>query len=57
MLKFSNFILFLLFFISSYAQLENLDDNYREDQIYFGVFYNSLINGPSDFNQNMMPTT
>ena len=52
MLKFSNFILFLLFFISSYAQLENLDDNYREDQIYFGVFYNSLINGPSDFNQN-----
>ena len=52
MLKFSNFILFLLFFISSYAQLENLDDNYREDQIYFGVFYNSLLNGPSDFNQN-----
>jgi len=52
MLKFSNFILFLLFFISSYAQLENLDDNYREDQIYFGVFYNSLVNGPSDFNQN-----
>ena len=52
MLKFSNFIVFLLFFISSYAQLENLDDNYREDQIYFGVFYNSLINGPSDFNQN-----
>ena len=52
MLKFSNIILFLLFFISSYAQLENLDDNYREDQIYFGVFYNSLINGPSDFNQN-----
>ena len=52
MLKFSNFILFLLFFFSSYAQLENLDDNYREDQIYFGVFYNSLINGPSDLNQN-----
>jgi hypothetical protein len=52
MLKFWNFILFLLFFISSHAQLDELDDNYREDQIYFGVFYNSLINGPSDFNQN-----
>lgn len=52
MLKFWNFILFLLFFIGSHAQLDELDDNYREDQIYFGVFYNSLINGPSDFNQN-----
>ena len=52
MLKFWNFILFLLFFISSYSQLDELDDNYREDQIYFGVFYNSLINGPSNFNQN-----
>jgi hypothetical protein len=52
MLKFWNFILFLLFFISSYAQYDELDDNYREDQIYFGVFYNSLINSPSNFNQN-----
>ena len=52
MLKFWNFILFLLFFFSSHAQYDELDDNYREDQIYFGVFYNSLINGPSNFNQN-----
>ena len=29
-----------------------MDDKYREDQIYFGVFYNSLINSPTDFNQN-----
>ena len=39
-------------FLLSYSQIDEIDDKYREDQIYFGVFYNSLINSPTDFNQN-----
>ena len=52
MLKLVNLIYFLLFSILSYSQINEIDDKYREDQIYFGVFYNSLINSPIDFNQN-----
>ena len=52
MLKLVNLIYFLLFSILSYSQINEVDDKYREDQIYFGVFYNSLINSPIDFNQN-----
>ena len=52
MLKLVNLIYFLLFSILSYSQINEVDDKYREDQIYFGVFYNSLINSPTDFNQN-----
>lgn len=52
MLRLVNLIYFLLFSILSYSQINEIDDKYREDQIYFGVFYNSLINSPTDFNQN-----
>lgn len=52
MLRLVNLIYFLLFSILSYSQINEVDDKYREDQIYFGVFYNSLINSPTDFNQN-----
>ena len=52
MLRLVNLIYFLLFSILSYSQINEIDDKYREDQIYFGVFYNSLINSPIDFNQN-----
>jgi len=51
-LRLVNLIYFLLFSILSYSQINEVDDKYREDQIYFGVFYNSLINSPTDFNQN-----
>ena len=47
-------ILFLSMFISLYcfSQNEEVDNKYREDQIYFGLYYNSLLENPSDFNQN-----
>jgi len=51
-LKFVKLICIFLFSIFSYSQINEIDDKYREDQIYFGVFYNSLINSPTDFNQN-----
>jgi hypothetical protein len=51
-LRLVNLIYILLFSILSYSQINEVDDKYREDQIYFGVFYNSLINSPTDFNQN-----
>ena len=52
MLRLVNLIYVLLFSILCYSQINEVDDKYREDQIYFGVFYNSLINSPTDFNQN-----
>ena len=52
MLRLRNLICVLLFSISSYSQLDSLDDKYREDQIYFGVYYNSLADSPNDFSQN-----
>ena len=52
MLRFVNLLYIFLFSILSYSQINEVDDKYREDQIYFGVFYNSLINSPTDFNQN-----
>ena len=47
-------ILFCTLFISLYSFSQNidLDDKYREDQIYFGFYYNSSLNNPSDFTQN-----
>ena len=52
MSRLGSLIFFFLFSISSFSQLETKDDKYREDQIYFGVFYNSLIDSSNDFNQN-----
>ena len=52
MLRLVNLICVLLFSILCYSQINEVDDKYREDQIYFGVFYNSLRNSPTDFNQN-----
>ena len=52
MLRLVNLICIFLFSILCYSQINEVDDKYREDQIYFGVFYNSLINSPTDFNQN-----
>ena len=52
MLRLVNLICFFLFSILCYSQINEVDDKYREDQIYFGVFYNSLRNSPTDFNQN-----
>jgi len=51
-LRLVSLIYIFLFSILSYSQIDEVDDKYREDQIYFGVFYNSLINSPTDFNQN-----
>jgi len=51
-LRLVKLICIFLFSILSYSQIDEIDDKYREDQIYFGVFYNSLINSPTDFNQN-----
>jgi len=51
-LRLGKLICIFLFSILSYSQIDEIDDKYREDQIYFGVFYNSLINSPTDFNQN-----
>ena len=52
MLRLVNLICIFLFSILCYSQINEVDDKYREDQIYFGVFYNSLINSPTDLNQN-----
>ena len=52
MLRLVNLICIFLFSILCYSQINEVDDKYREDQIYFGVFYNSLRNSPTDFNQN-----
>ena len=47
------FLLFLLILVTfGYSQNDFQDDKYREDQIYLGVFYNSLNNTPDEFNQN-----
>jgi len=51
-LRLVNLICIFLFSILCYSQINEVDDKYREDQIYFGVFYNSLINSPTDLNQN-----
>jgi len=51
-LRLVKLICIFLFSILSYSQIDEIDDKYREDQIYFGVFYNSLINSPTGFNQN-----
>ncbi|MGY8946588.1 MAG: porin family protein [Flavobacteriales bacterium] len=47
-------IVFYTLFISlnSFSQNKDVDDNYREDQIYFGFYYNSLLNSPHNFTQN-----
>jgi|TARA_B110000914_G_scaffold208768_1_gene206506 hypothetical protein len=47
-------ILFYALFISlsSFSQNIEIDDKYREDQIYFGFYYNSLLDSPTNFNQN-----
>jgi hypothetical protein len=42
----------LFFSISSFSQSKEIDEKYREDQIYFGFYYNSLIGDPFDFSQN-----
>ena len=46
-------IIFLLQFVGVMAQnsTENFDSNYREDQFYFGLTYNSFTNTPENFNQ------
>ena len=46
-------IIFLLQFVGVMAQnsTENFDSNYREDQFYFGLTYNSFTNAPENFNQ------
>jgi hypothetical protein len=45
------FVFVLLFCCYSYSQEQVIDNNYREDQIYVGLFYNSLKETPSEFNQ------
>lgn len=51
--------LFLLFPLISFTQEEDevltvevVDSLYREDQLYIGITFNLLSNGPSDFSQN-----
>ncbi len=52
MLRLVSLIFIFLFSISCYSQINEIDDKYREDQIYFGIFYNSLTNSPNNFSQN-----
>jgi len=42
----------LFFSLSSFSQDNQVDDKYREDQIYFGYYYNSLLDSPSNFSNN-----
>ena len=51
MLRKGVLVLSLIFSTYCYSQVDLIDDKYREDQIYFGVLYNSLKETPSDFNQ------
>lgn len=46
-------IVLLLQFVDVLAQnsTEDIDSNYREDQFYFGLTYNSLTTTPENFNQ------
>ena len=46
-------IAFLLQFVDVLAQNspKDFDSNYREDQFYFGLTYNSFNNTPENFNQ------
>ena len=46
-------IAFLLQFVDVLAQNppKDFDSNYREDQFYFGLTYNSFTNTPENFNQ------
>ena len=46
------FYLTLLSFACIMAQDKEIEDDYLEDQIYFGLTYNSLINSPDGFQQN-----
>lgn len=34
------------------GQNKSIEPNYLEDQLYFGMSYNSLVNGPNSFEQN-----
>ena len=47
-------LLLLIGFTKSYGQTDSLfvDNKYLEDQFYFGLNYNLLVNKPSGFNQN-----
>ena len=46
------FYLTLLSFACIMAQDKEIEADYLEDQIYFGLTYNSLINSPDGFQQN-----
>lgn len=46
------YLLFLLSYHVNFSQADFVDDKYLEDQIYFGLNYNSLINTPLNFKQN-----
>ena len=52
------FLVFLLIFSNyCYTQEDLIDKKYREDQIYLGIFYNSLNNTPGNFNQIRLSNT
>ena len=53
------FISFLLVmnFLKSYSQINDVDNNYLEDQIYLGLYYSALTSAPENFNQNKFSST
>ena len=46
------YLLFIFTFNVNFSQADFVDDKYLEDQIYFGLNYNSLANTPLNFKQN-----
>ena len=46
------YLLFIFTFNVNFSQADFVDDKYLEDQIYFGLNYNSLTNTPLNFKQN-----
>ena len=53
-----SFLIFLSIFSNyCYSQIDLTDNKYREDQIYLGIFYNSLNDTPANFNQIRLSNT
>ena len=57
MSKWNFFFLFTMLPLGTFSQFDEVDDKYREDQIYVNFYYNSLNNSPEDLSQNKFSST
>ena len=57
MLRLNNLIFLLIFSTYCYSQSDIIDDKYREDQIYIGIYYNSLKNTPGFYSQTQFSSS